>query len=659
MVQFPTLDRLIVRNYGLYPGGRKAEGLDLAFSRGPWIVLGVNGLGKSTLLLLIKHMLSGPATVRPAGFSGERKSDLLSLDKHFFAHRVLDGAEDALATLTVRFGKSSLHIERSLSDLKILACTATIDGAHVAVSTEEDYRSLLPQLMNLASFDDAVRVMDRITFYLESRQPLIWDTAAQFELFRALLTPTISSQLRALEGQIVSNDSTARNLNAALFKLMERRDKEITKRKGAADTQARLAKATAELEILRNSETSLQNELDRADQRRMDARIELKRSEALTDRAAQEYEQVKFDALRHAFAGVTPNEQYVFLKLISDRICLACGSHAEDTAIELERRRDKNLCLVCGSPRLKGITHTSKGIEAKALKSFNALQKSRLESENAKKRFDVSTLEFQKAEQNLEAARRSSDVAEKEVRQLRGKLPDADKNLLAREEDRIENIRREVKNFRRERDEAEQNIEGLLGVLQQATEEIIKGLTHHFNRRVSAFFAQDVRLVYAPRRDRIGQGGRHFEFPAFEVEMTSGATGGQFIRRTAEQVSQSQREYLDIIFRMSFLETLSDSGSTLVVDGPEGALDAVFAERAGALFDSFTRRRPATSVMLACNVVEGGFIPNTLRSFLTMRDRVSRVFNLIDLGTPTATLEELATEYRRKVSSILRQSVGP
>jgi ABC-type cobalamin/Fe3+-siderophores transport system ATPase subunit len=60
VVRFPILERIQVKDYELYPGDPPGSGLNLSLTKGPWLVIGVNGLGKSTLLLIIRHMLSGP-----------------------------------------------------------------------------------------------------------------------------------------------------------------------------------------------------------------------------------------------------------------------------------------------------------------------------------------------------------------------------------------------------------------------------------------------------------------------------------------------------------------------------------------------------------------------------------------------------------------------
>ncbi|MCW2249304.1 seryl-tRNA synthetase [Azospirillum fermentarium] len=655
-IRFPVFQRLDIDEYQLYPGVPDSPGLHLDFTPGPWIVLGVNGLGKSTLLLILKHVLTGPARIRGAGFTGDR-SDVLPVDPRFFAVRVGDNAHAAVATTEVRFGSAVLKVRRRLSDLGLVEATVRGIDPVEQVGDEESYRALIAKIMGLSRFEDALRVLDRVTFYLEAREPLLWNLAAQFELFRAILTPDKSEELRRLEGDIVSADSSARNLNAVLYKLVNRRDTQQAKQDSAAETRARLAKATAEVESSEAEEIKLQHALEAAEERRSDARVELKRADRAADEAAQKYEEIKFEVLRHAFAGVSPNEQYVFLKIISERVCLACGNGAEAAAEELERRRSENRCLVCGSQRHSQdkVVSTTSAMQAKAAEAFTALQTAREALQDAGEKYRASEQHYRSVEDNLEIVRRRVDASKRDARRWRSKLPAQDQAALARDEDRIETLRREVLNFRKERDDAEEKIAILLSELKAATESIRENLEDKFQTHAQDFFAEKVRLVYAPRKDRIGQGGRVFEFPAFEIELTSGATGGNFVRRSASQVSLSQREYLDLIFRMSLVETFGSASGSFVVDGPEGSVDAVFAEKAGNLFSALAKRTSGLTVILACNIVDGAFIPHTLRAYKTPDARSGRVVNLIDLAAPTAALVALQNEYRFAVDKILAQ----
>ena len=148
--------------------------------------------------------------------------------------------------------------------------------------------------------------------------------------------------------------------------------------------------------------------------------------------------------------------------------------------------------------------------------------------------------------------------------------------------------------------------------------------------------------------------------------MTSGATGATFVRRTYEQASLSQREYLDIAFRMSVMESFGDDECSIVLDGPEGSVDVVFAERAGKMLAAFAESgrkvpdpAPTHQIIVACNVVEGGFIPYYLGDHSTYQDRAARTIDLLTIASPTAALEQLRTEYAEKMEQVLFRGATP
>jgi hypothetical protein len=656
LIAFPYFERISIDNYGLYPGKDGASGLDLTLGQGPWLVLGVNGLGKSTLLLILRYMLAGPVRARSAGFAGDRE-DLQAADGRLFSVRVAGGANEATAKLVVSIGSATVTIERLLSNLSLKTVNVASVDCSYSVNGEREYRALICSLMGVSKFDDVVRIFDQLVFCLETKQPLIWDLAAQFELFRAILTPNLSSDLRRLEGEIVSSDSAARNLNAVLHKITQKRQSETTKIASAGDTRARIASEQGELDALTKLESEITERLDSAQSKQSDANLHLKRSEQQVDTNAQAYEKIKFEVLRQAFAGVTPTEQYLFLKLLSEKFCIACDQSAPQAAKEMQERIEKKLCVVCGNPRKYdgSVADIGDSLKLKAEIAFQTLERSRLDHSVSETQYKDSIDEVVGLLAELSTIRQNVDTKRHIIRALIKKLP-ADESLeFHREEDRVKSMRGQVLSFRAERELAERSISELLVQLSQAVEQVREKLETAFHQRAAPFFAEQVRLVYAPRNTKIGLYGQSFAFPAFEIEMTSGATLGQFIRRTSGQVSLSQREYLDVIFRMVLIDVIGNGAGTLVVDGPEGSLDAVFAGRGGELFATFSQQ-PMTSVVLACNIVEGDFIPKALKNY-KLEDRRSRVVNLIEEATPTQALVQLRTEYTQKVDEILARDL--
>jgi DNA repair exonuclease SbcCD ATPase subunit len=76
-VLFPVLRSLAVRNYAMYPGSGDGSGFSVDLLPGMSVIVGINGIGKTSLLNLILWVLTGPQTPKKAGMS-ERKSKILS-----------------------------------------------------------------------------------------------------------------------------------------------------------------------------------------------------------------------------------------------------------------------------------------------------------------------------------------------------------------------------------------------------------------------------------------------------------------------------------------------------------------------------------------------------------------------------------------------------
>lgn len=605
---------------------------------------------------MLRYMLVGSVRVRSAGFAGETR-DLLPADPRAFASRVIDGAKDATARLTVRVGPRKFVVTRRLENLALI--DFSVDGETSSDLTEDSYRAALAAAFEIADFANVVRLVDRMVFtFLENETALIWDTASQYEIFRALvLRQEDATRLRELEGAIVSADSAARNLNAVLFGIMKRQDKERSLQANAATVKAQLANTNADLAAAQEKEGKLQQGNEAADVRRSDARTRLYKAERAMDDFEGAYEQAKFSVLRAALSEATPTQQYVVLKLLSENECIACGAKAIEAVNELEKRRSEGRCLICGSKKAPTQSAgTSRAIERKARDAYGKLQAARTAFAEAQKEFTAAETAYKESSAGLQAIREEVYRLERMANRLIRKLPKKDRLELSREKDRIKGLRAEVTRFRQEREEAEQEIEGLIATMRHEVEAVRGRIETHFQRRAKQFFTERVKLVYAPRKDRIGQQGMVFDFPAFEIDMTSGATDGEYTRRSIDSISLSQRQYLDILFRIAVMEVIGSGGHSFVIDGPEGSLDAVFAGRAGDLFASFaeTGKRNANSLIVACNVVEGDFIPSVLKDFDGAAQRRSRLINLLELGTPTAALRDLHSEYSEAVKRVLR-----
>ena len=71
-------------------------------------------------------------------------------------------------------------------------------------------------------------------------------------------------------------------------------------------------------------------------------------------------------------------------------------------------------------------------------------------------------------------------------------------------------------------------------------------------------------------------------------------------RSRANDVSESQRFFLDIALRMALTEFMSGSAATMLIDTPEGSLDITYEARAGDMFSNFAQR--GNAILMTANL---------------------------------------------------------
>ncbi len=386
-VNLPIFESILVENYGLYPGLNGSGGLRFNFASDENLILGVNGLGKSSLLLLLKQMIEGPIRLRAPGFVGEGTRDLLLADSNMFAVRAGSAPRDAAAELVILLGEVRLVIRRRLSDLALVRFEIRRDGVAPEEPAVDRYPAVLTELAGVSSFADVVRICDRVVFFLENRERLLWDWRVQYEVFRSLLLPGAdAAELQRLEKLIITSDSSARNLRAAMSKASGRRTKELQKRDKAKSVAKQIEELDSLLEAAQTSELELVEKLDQKRNEVSDERARLWKEQSEADAAEARYDHLKYTAIRHAIGSADPQIQYALLKLIDEGHCIVCDTRGlEELAAELDNRRKGERCLLCGSPIAKdsSVATTTGAVSQQAHAAFEELRALRDRTQDA------------------------------------------------------------------------------------------------------------------------------------------------------------------------------------------------------------------------------------------------------------------------------------
>jgi hypothetical protein len=189
-------------------------------------------------------------------------------------------------------------------------------------------------------------------------------------------------------------------------------------------------------------------------------------------------------------------------------------------------------------------------------------------------------------------------------------------------------------------------------------------LTERFSFYASEFLAERCTLTWNPIRETLGQEGPFIEFPRFTVQMTSAFSQAAGIPRNDEgSVSESQKEFIDLAFRMALFDTVTAKGqpAMLVVETPEASLDLIFVPQAGSLLRKFAVGDPKhPNVVIATTNLNR---ENMLRSLLGLDKKASvkvkkeahlRIINLLEEAAPNAALRKYGSQYRREFEKTLK-----
>ena len=354
MINFPIFKKLEIDTFGLYPGKQDNPGLSIDFQPGLTLILGANGLGKTTLITILYRLLTGPYDIPALSASGNLGSANLqptalgSAARKIFARRVTDGAQNASARLTLSIGHTEVTIQRRLSDLALTHFL--IDAMPLNPRESQIFQSQITNLVGVWSFGDWILLLRHMVFYFEDRRALVWDPSAQRQLLRLLLLPaSAAKKWTEDERAILELDSRMRNLRFAVYREEQALTVVETKVRRSADVRHELQT----LEQLQSTDIAQRELLDQnfvqLDDARQKARLRHLKAQQERESRYRAFERAKLLAVESRFPQGSDSARYILEHLFAEADCLVCGNHVPNAAALLQNRIIENDCVVCGT----------------------------------------------------------------------------------------------------------------------------------------------------------------------------------------------------------------------------------------------------------------------------------------------------------------------
>lgn len=671
----PRLKRLRVEGYELYPDHPDLGVFEHVFVPGVNVVIGINGLGKTTLLNLMFRLMVGPYDpskadrIRP----GRKQASIKYANVDFFRERVVDRAETAKGTAVFAFGDVEVEVTRSLKDLRLISYRheGVLHEAGIPARDLDD--GLMALLCRLAGLDtdpapdegreddggelpayryDFDFLIRNLVFFLEDKVPLIWNPEGQFVILRILLVEErLSKRIALARNELLRIDSIYRNRLWAKNSLAERIRVGLAEmeEQGVALEQRDLV--VSQLGGLDARAEDLEGELTRlkSDVQKIDAQLLRTRADVF-DRevAVRDEEAVYFHA---AFAKARPPGDLIVRSMAGHQGCLVCGNRDEAAHRRARERMERHCCPVCESD--VAVPEGASGlVEARG----DRLAETERRLVEGRRRHEALVASSDNARRELEAtldALGETRAQRRELRAMVASVDDADRERSEIERMRAELADREGEVNRLDVDfqVAQREHENLIRAAQDDVARFRDDIIEAFDGYAKAFMVDDCRLRFmTDRRGKIAQADRMIDWPAFWVELSSGEGTSLTEREASEEVSESQKEFIDLAFRMALLRAACrGEPSMLVVETPEASLDAVFMRRAGELLREYGRTDERNVLVVSSNLTSASMIPALLgvgeEGAEDLDARMRRVIDLLRRARPTKALNRNRDDY--------------
>jgi DNA repair exonuclease SbcCD ATPase subunit len=564
--------------------------------------VGANGVGKSTLLAAINFCLTGTVSDPYQKFESMDEYLRFTRDysKSYFTGRIdADDIEFAEISLNLSVAGKQYEISRGLFEPdELRSLRITQDGATLWDSNENEatpaesqthYATQLIADIGLSSFAEFVFLQLFVFTFDEQRKLVLWhQRLLERTLYLAFgIDPGMATNADLSWRMHEKADSRVRNIQWEYSKLRKRVNELVASSSNEAGDEAQFESLKSELDTLRTRFEQASTQWKNADSTVKDASLELAEL-TMQERQLREKYSAAFE--EYVDRDPSPSSSQTISETIANHRCVVCGSKEESAIAFVNDSLKKGQCPLC---------HSEVRHDKRSERRFASLKKIDADLTVAKKLVDSVLKKLQQAQQRgetllfqLEEARTQLDQFEDEnnslLEQLRVKLAsNPGEIILGQYMERLKELQLEKAKAMRERSTHKSDLLKLQKTLANSYESAETSFVPKFRSLAQHFLGMplDIRLDAGEMRD---------------LKLVLDVMGSA--RRQEEQLSESQRFFLDIAFRMAIIQYVSpvDSSGTLYLDTPEGSLDIAYEKRAGEMLSNFAAE--GHSIVMTANL---------------------------------------------------------
>lgn len=661
-IYLPELIKLKIKNFTLYPNGMN---FSYDFIKGVNLVLGGNGMGKTTFVNLIKYSIIGHYKKQ---FNHTRTYKDRSIEKRilypmdYFLNR-MDGTVltdgDPTVEITFALDGTIFTVTRRLDIIQITDVTVdnkSINGLIIPQNKFEDlqednkteylqfkYEQLIKNHSGL-NFDDLIFFVNEVLFFGENHNTILWNDGenpdnVQNELFNKYFnSPELDRERQESQRQAKYYDSISRHRSEdirAIKKVLDRVEKNKTTPNSKDDPFKQIIVCKDELEktefkIKSLKEITLQNSSK--------ASINQNRINTLSIKVSdleQEINKAEARLKSKIWEKLHPDYELFIENIKNNHICPMCNT--ENDQLYERVINDSNHCFSCGSVFNKTEDELLNSNHKNLVGDYKSLSNQIQDQQKSLKLIDIENDSHDKEIRSLESKKRS--LIQK-IRTL--ELQISDKKDEGNNKD-LQAFYEEIKRLESEKVKYQELSRIALNKAESISKEIEQQIisnTSKFSALFSEYAENFLGVKCSLTFDKLTSGNRRF-YPVID-----GKT-----RIYEEALSESQRFFIDHSFRMSILSFFYSTPTFYIVETPDSSLDISYEENAANVFIRFLQS--PNSLIITSNLNNSSFVNHIIDNDKDISVSLVKLLDIAKKSTiqnTNKTLIDMYNSIKQKVS---------
>lgn len=629
-VYLPILKKIRIINYSLY-----REDIDYEFIEGLNLIVGGNGVGKTTFINILKYALIGlyKKQLDVKNYKGEKRLTRESYKNSdsFFKNRTknLPSDEEGFVELIFQINESVFIVKRSLYEAKLLEAkiikdetTKTIKGQPINQDSYKDYNDaeknkdnlqynyevLVAKEANLSDFDDFIFFVNQILFFGETRENVLWNEDIQERLMNAFFNdPKYEKQRKEFEFEAKYQDSLARHKQEEIKAI--RRVVQRINGDEPENTDIKKLKLLDEIDYLEKKQESIfkkQNEIEKETKAYYKKTADLS---ILINQKEKEKEQYTSQRVNRLWKDLNPKYEIFKKQYEINKICPFCNSNLNMKNIEVS----SDECFFCHT-KLSNVSEDDERYSSLKIEISN------LVSERTK--FEKLIIDNEKTLKELDSDFRAIKIQLFDKRNiLRAFEKGAPKDN--KQDYSYQIMMNRIDQLDKEKEEHQEKSEMLLNQasdikknIEESLQKNTRNISNVFTDFAESFMKLPCYLTLESVRDKRAKDKIiKLFFPVID----------SVARYDEEELSESQRFFVDYSFRMSVLSFFYTTGSFYICETPDSSLDISYEENAADIFVKYISS--PNVLILTTNLNNTSFIKTILQ-----KTKNKKILNLFKIG---------------------------